>query len=46
MKTIVDESLAEDEAIVFEGNTHAEAIQMRFDEFHRVERPVVSAFAM
>ena len=46
MKTIVDESLAEDEAIVFEGNTHDEAIQMRFDEFHRVERPVVSAFAM
>ena len=45
MKTIVDESLAEDEDIVFEGNTHDEAIRMRFDEFRRLEEPLIGAFA-
>jgi len=45
MKTIVDEGLADDEEIVFEGNTHDEAIRMRFDEFRRLEEPLVAAFA-
>ncbi|MCI0335374.1 MAG: YbaK/EbsC family protein [Planctomycetes bacterium] len=45
MKTIVDESLADDEAIVFEGNTHNEAIQMRFDEFRRLEEPLIAPIA-
>ena len=46
MKTIVDASLAEDEAIVFEGNSHHEAIQMRFDAFRRLEEPLVAHIAM
>jgi Ala-tRNA(Pro) deacylase len=46
MKTIVDQSLAEAEAIVFEGNTHDQAIQMRFDQFRRLEEPMVARIAM
>jgi Ala-tRNA(Pro) deacylase len=46
MPTIVDSSLAEDEEIVFEGNTHVEAIRMRFEEFCRIESPLVAPFAV
>jgi Ala-tRNA(Pro) deacylase len=46
MQTIVDESLADDEAIIFEGNSHSEAIQMRFDSFRRLEQPLIARFAM
>jgi Ala-tRNA(Pro) deacylase len=45
MKTIVDESLAQDEEIVFQGNSHHEAIRMRFDEFQNLENPLVAAIA-
>jgi Ala-tRNA(Pro) deacylase len=45
MKTIVDESLAEDDEIVFEGNTHEEAIRMKYADFARVEQPLVADFA-
>jgi Ala-tRNA(Pro) deacylase len=45
MKTIADESLAEAETIVFEGNSHHEAIQMRFNAFRRLERPLIARFA-
>ena len=46
MKTIVDAGLTEDEQIVFESNTHREAIRMRFDEFRRLEQPLVAPFAV
>ena len=46
MKTIVDSSLAEDEDIWFEGNTHDEAIRMKFAEFCRLEQPLVAPFAV
>jgi Ala-tRNA(Pro) deacylase len=46
MKTLVEESLTNDEAIVFEGNTHHEAIRMRYDDFRRVEAPLVARFAV
>jgi Ala-tRNA(Pro) deacylase len=42
MRTIMDASLAENEEIVFEGNTHHEAIRMKFDEFRRLEEPLVA----
>lgn len=42
MKTIVDLSLAENEEIVFEGSTHQEAVRMKFDEFRRLEEPLVA----
>ena len=45
LKTIVDSSLADDEEIVFEGNTHDEAVRMRFDDFVELEDPLVAAFA-
>ena len=44
MKTIVDQSLAEDEQIVFEGNTHHEAIRMRFADFQQLENPALASF--
>ena len=45
MKTIVDKSLTEDEEIVFEGNSHHEAIRMKYTDFHHLEEPLVAAFA-
>jgi Ala-tRNA(Pro) deacylase len=45
MKTIVDESLTKDEEIVFEGNTHAEAIRMKYSDFYRLAEPLVGSFA-
>jgi Ala-tRNA(Pro) deacylase len=45
MRTIVDSSLAEDEEIWFEGNTHKEAIRMKFDDFRRLEQPTIAAIA-
>ncbi len=44
MKTIVDASLAEDEEIWFEGNTHDEAIRMKFEEFCKLEQPLIAPF--
>ncbi|MEQ8786869.1 MAG: YbaK/EbsC family protein [Pirellulaceae bacterium] len=44
MQTMVDRSLCEDEEIVFEANTHREAVRMRFDDFKRIEEPLVASF--
>ena len=41
----VDESLADDEAIVFNAGTHRDAIRMRYDDFVRLARPKVCSFA-
>ena len=41
----VDESLAADEAIVFNAGTHREAIRMRYDDFVRMAKPKVCSFA-
>ena len=46
MKTIVDSSLAEDEEIVFAADTHQEAIRMPFDEYDRLEQPMIASFAI
>lgn len=46
MKTIVDKDLTSDEWIVFEGNTHADAIRMTWADFQRVEQPLVASFAV
>jgi Ala-tRNA(Pro) deacylase len=42
MTTLVDEALSEQEEIVFEGNTHEEAIRMRFADYFELEKPVVT----
>lgn len=41
----VDESLAADEAIVFNAGTHHDAIHMRYDDFVRLAKPKICAFA-
>ncbi|MDH3717071.1 MAG: YbaK/EbsC family protein [Planctomycetota bacterium] len=44
MQTLVDSSLSEDEEIVFEGNSHREAIRMKFEDFRELEQPLVGSF--
>jgi Ala-tRNA(Pro) deacylase len=41
----VDESLADDEEIVFNAGTHRDAIRMRYEDFVRVVKPKVCSFA-
>jgi Ala-tRNA(Pro) deacylase len=45
LETVVDESLAADEWIVFEGNTHNESIRMKFADFCDLEHPLVLPIA-
>lgn len=42
MKTIADESLLKLGQIVFEGSRHNESIRMRFEDFRRIEEPLVA----
>lgn len=42
LTTFVDEELTRDVEIVFEGNTHHEAIRMRFDDYAALEHPRVA----
>lgn len=44
-ETLVDKSLTQDERIVFEGNTHHEAIRMKYADFCKLENPTVAEFA-
>lgn len=45
MPTIVDDTLTEDERIVFEGQNHEEAIGMNYRDFEAVEHPRRGHFA-
>lgn len=45
MQTLVAEPLTKDEEIVFEGNSHQEAIRMRYRDFATIEKPQVAAFS-
>lgn len=45
VRTILDESLAADAWIVFELNTHTEAVRMRCRDFEELERPERLRFA-
>lgn len=42
MTTIVDEALSTKPEIIFEGNTHIEAIRMRFADYVKLEHPLVA----
>lgn len=42
MQTIVDQRSAAIESITFEGSTHKESIRMRFDDYQRIENPLVA----
>jgi Ala-tRNA(Pro) deacylase len=41
MVTLVDENLTKDTQIVFEGNTHRDAIRMNFEDFRQIEQPLI-----
>lgn len=43
METMVDESLTKQEDIFFEGDTHDQTIRMRYEDFSKIEHPLVSA---
>ena len=45
METLIDESLAASDEIVFEGNTHHQAIRMRFSDYYELEHPLVVRIA-
>jgi Ala-tRNA(Pro) deacylase len=45
LKTVLDESFHPDDMIVFEGNTHVEAVRLRCSDFERLERPRRLSFA-
>ncbi len=45
MRTLVDRSLAECDEIIFEGNTHHEAIRMKYSDYESVEHPLVGDFS-
>jgi len=44
MQTVVDQTLAEDDKIVFEGGTHHDAIRMAYQHFIQTEQPDVGDF--
>jgi Ala-tRNA(Pro) deacylase len=41
----VDETLADEERIVFNAGTHTDAVVMRYDDFVAITRPIVGRFA-
>ena len=45
VRTLVDRSLLEDDQIVFEGNTHHDAIRMSRDDYVAIEDPIIADFA-
>lgn len=45
MQTWVDSSLAHENEIFFEANTHHDAVRMRFIDFRQMEEPLVASFA-
>lgn len=45
LTTLVDESLAEDDDIIFEANTHQQAIRMSYRDFQEQEHPRIGHFA-
>ena len=44
--TYVDESLTDNDAIVFEAGTHSDAVKMRYGDFARVASPRIADFAV
>ena len=45
LPTVVDESLAEDDEIVFDGQDHEQAIRMRYRDYEEIEHPRHGCFA-
>jgi Ala-tRNA(Pro) deacylase len=45
LRTLVDARLAQQEEIVFEGNTHEESVGMRYRDYERIEKPTVATIS-
>lgn len=45
LKTVVEETLTEDDEIVFQGNTHEDAFRIRLADFQRLEAPLILRIA-
>jgi Ala-tRNA(Pro) deacylase len=45
MGTIVDQCVTENPMMLFEGNSHHEAVRMKYQDFKRIENPLVGDFA-
>ena len=45
LQTCVDESLTQDEEIVFNGGTHRQTVRMRYQDFAQLVHPRVARFA-
>ena len=45
LRVFVDQSLAEDEEILFNAGTHRDAIRMYYHDFARLAQPKVCSFA-
>ena len=46
MKTISDDSLADQEQILFEGDNHEESIRMKYNDFVELEHPLVTSITV
>lgn len=44
LKVYVDDSLTEDDEIVFDGGTHQEGLRMRYKDFAALVKPIVATF--
>jgi Ala-tRNA(Pro) deacylase len=42
VETLIDECLAREDEIVFEGDTHTEAIRMKYRDYYELEHPLVA----
>ena len=45
LETILDESLCSADEIVFDGNSHQQAIRMKYRDFYELEHPLVVRIA-
>ncbi|HKB36677.1 MAG TPA: YbaK/EbsC family protein [Gemmataceae bacterium] len=46
LATLLDDSLKPDDMLIFEGNTHVEAVRVRCADFERIEKPRRIRFAI
>ena len=46
MQTLLDVHLLVDDQIVFEGNTHHEAVRMTVADFRKIEQPIEASFTV
>jgi Ala-tRNA(Pro) deacylase len=45
LPVVCDEGLARDQTVVFRAGSHSEALEMEFEDYARLERPLIGSFA-